>query len=118
MRRAALFLVLCACSATDERPAQLAYIQEAIFIPSCATSNCHSTLTQAAGLDLEGLTAGELRAELVFRTLVYPSDPAASPLVGWLRGGPEVPARMPPDAPLPEADIQLVERWIAAGAPE
>jgi hypothetical protein len=24
--------------------------------------------------------------------------------------------RMPPDRPLPEADIRLVERWILAGA--
>ena len=26
--------------------------------------------------------------------------------------------RMPPDCPLPEADIELVERWILNGAPE
>jgi hypothetical protein len=25
--------------------------------------------------------------------------------------------RMPPDRPLPEADIRLIERWIRAGAP-
>jgi hypothetical protein len=118
MTRASLFVLLCACSAADERPARLAYIQEAIFIPSCATSNCHSTLTRVAGLDLEGLTPGELRAELIFRTLVYAGDPAASPLLGWLRGDEGVPVRMPPDAPLPAADIELVERWIAAGAPE
>jgi len=24
--------------------------------------------------------------------------------------------RMPPDAPLPEADITLIDRWIQAGA--
>jgi|KBSSwiStaDraftv2_1062776.scaffolds.fasta_scaffold1075653_2 hypothetical protein len=118
MRRAVLLVLVCACSGTDERPARLAYLQEAIFIPSCTTASCHSTLTRSAGLDLEQPDAAELRAELLFRSLIYPGFPQASPLVGFLRGGEGVPFRMPPDSPLPEADIQLVERWITDGAPE
>jgi hypothetical protein len=48
------------------------------------------------------------------RPLVVAFDPAESRLVNMLRarGAP----RMPPDRPLPEADIELVERWILDGA--
>ena len=48
------------------------------------------------------------------RALVTPYDPDGSRVVNMLRarGAP----RMPPDRPLPEADIRLVERWILNGA--
>jgi len=49
-----------------------------------------------------------------FGAFVVPMDPDASQLVHLLRGD-EI-ARMPPDAPLADADIVLVEQWIAAGA--
>jgi hypothetical protein len=118
VRRALPLVLLCACVAdVDDRPATLSYLAPRIFRPSCATASCHSTLSRAAGLDLETADLATLRAELVFRTLVYPGQPEGSPLVNFLRGE-DVPLRMPPDAPLPEADIQLVERWIAEGAPE
>ena len=45
-----------------------------------------------------------------------PYDPAGSRVVNMLRAR-DAP-RMPPDRPLPEADIELVERWILNGAPE
>ena len=120
MRRAALpLLVLAACGGdVDDRPATLGYLAPAILRPACATAACHSSQTRAAELDLELDDLRVLRADLVFRTLIYPGQPEGSPLIGFLRGGTNVPFRMPPDAPLPEADIQLVERWIAAGAPE
>ena len=48
------------------------------------------------------------------RNFVVPGDPDASKLVHMLRG--DETERMPPDAPLPDADIELIERWIRAGA--
>ena len=48
------------------------------------------------------------------RPLVTPYDPAGSRVVNMLRAR-DAP-RMPPDRPLPEADIELVERWILNGA--
>ena len=48
------------------------------------------------------------------RPLVTPYDPSQSLLVHMLRA--QGAARMPPDRPLPEADIELVERWILNGA--
>ncbi len=46
---------------------------------------------------------------------VRPGQPDRSKLVYLLRGD-DVPRRMPPDIPLPEKDIELVERWILEGA--
>ncbi len=37
-----------------------------------------------------------------------------SPLLYLLNG--EGALRMPPDGPLPQADIDLIDRWIKAGA--
>jgi hypothetical protein len=48
------------------------------------------------------------------RSLVVPFDPAQSRLVQMLRA--QDAPRMPPDRPLPEADIRLIESWILSGA--
>jgi hypothetical protein len=47
--------------------------------------------------------------------MVIPYNPEQSRLVNVLRG--RGASLMPPDRPLPEADIRLIERWIRAGAP-
>ena len=49
-----------------------------------------------------------------FRPLVTPFNAEQSRIVNMLRA--RGAARMPPDRPLPEADIQLVEKWIRNGA--
>jgi len=50
----------------------------------------------------------------MFRPLVTPYDPSQSRLIDVLRGRGAPP--MPPDRPLDEADIRLVEDWILNGA--
>lgn len=109
--------------------------------PSCATASCHGPAAAVAGLDfstedrgytsLTGLwiwivdPTGSLQDGCQIshdtivcprqrRPLVVPFDPAQSRLVHMLRA--EGAPRMPPDRPLPEADIRLVETWIANGA--
>jgi hypothetical protein len=52
--------------------------------------------------------------DLVVRRFVVPGDPAST-LMSLLEGDER--RRMPPDAPLPAADIELIRRWIEAGAP-
>ena len=52
--------------------------------------------------------------EYMERPLVTPYDPAGSRVVNMLRA--RNAPRMPPDRPLPELDIELVERWILNGA--
>jgi hypothetical protein len=82
-----------------------------------------------AGLDLSTAEAGykdlmeqklprpsnapETRSN-VPRQLIIPGNPAQSRVVNMLRAFGA--ARMPPDRPLAEADIALIEEWILAGA--
>ncbi len=96
-------LALAACGSADDRPVTFSYIHAAIILPNCATSGCHSTLTQTAGVDLESPVSA--------RTVFLNVDNAHVDIVPLLKGQtPEY--RMPPDQPLPDADINLIDRWI------
>lgn len=101
-------------SASDDRPAKWSFIQPAIIQPSCATASCHSAVAARAGVVLEGRETA--RATLLDRHFVIPSQPEASGVLNLMRAT-QVP-RMPPDFPLPPADIQLIEQWIRDGAPD
>jgi hypothetical protein len=136
----ALLCALSACGGPD-RPATWAYISPVIFQPSCATSSCHSRAAAVAGLDFSdpdrgyssltrlwvwivdrtkegtpgcGHADGTIVCERLYRPLVTPYDPSQSRLVNMLRA--RNAPRMPPDRPLDEADIKLVENWILSGA--
>lgn len=142
---AALALSAAACGQVDDRPADWSYISPAIMQPACASASCHSPAAAAAGLDFStpergytsltqlyvwiavasdagappggvpcGHVAGTLVCEEPFRRLVTPYDPAGSRLVNLLRARDAT--RMPPDRPLTEPDIALIERWILNGA--
>ena len=132
------------CSQADNRPAEWAYISPALFQPNCATTSCHSPAAAVSGLDFStphngyqsltqlwvwvvfspdaatpsgtpcATTNGTHVCEEKQRPLVTPYDPAGSRVVNMLRA--RNAPRMPPDRPLPEADIELVERWILNGA--
>src|SRR3954447_12860339 len=105
--------VLGGCGGTmDARPPKWSYISPAIIQPSCATASCHSTIADRAGVVLDDTKAS--RSLLLTRNFVIPGDPATSEMVTLMRAVGS--RRMPPDFALPEADIQLVERWIVAGA--
>jgi hypothetical protein len=137
-------LLLVGCGSADSRPAEWDFISPALFEPNCATSSCHSPAAAVSGLDFsspdtgyKSLTAlwsweviqpdaaapggvacsmvnGTLVCEQQLRPLVTPYDPDGSRVVNMLRAR-DAP-RMPPDRPLPEADIRLVERWVFNGA--
>jgi cytochrome c len=125
MRPALLPLVLLAAgaagvaacgSSTDDRPATFSYISTAILVPNCATSGCHSKIASTGGVVLDNrldaytsLVGADARGNFVI-----PGDPDRSQLMKLLRG--DQIWRMPPDGPLPEADILLIERWILDGA--
>ena len=123
----------------DPRPAVWAYIAPVIMQPSCATQSCHSRAAAVAGLDfsdpdrgftsLTGLRVwvvdpmggagcmsyrGQTVCQRDFRPLITPFNPEQSRLVNMLRA--RGARRMPPDRPLTEADIRLVEKWIRNGA--
>lgn len=108
--------LLAGCVLEDDRPARWSVISDAIIQPSCGTAACHSALAETADVVLDSREAGY--SALVYSSasagpFVRPGDPD-SPLLYLLRGD-EV-TRMPPDAPLPPADIALIEEWILAGA--
>src|SRR5262249_42517771 len=131
-------LLALGCGA-DDRPAVWEYISPVIMQPNCASASCHSRAAAAAGIDFSdpdrgytsltalktwivdpsGTTgcrpmAGTVVCQRNFRPLITPYNPEQSRLVNMLRArGAE---RMPPDRPLNQADIELVERWISNGA--
>jgi hypothetical protein len=121
----ALALTVAACAEADDRPARWSYLQPAIIAPGCATATCHSAASAVAGLDLSSRTGaytfltGRICGEPLLpgsppRNYVDPGSPEYSQLVYQLRGIGRT--RMPPDTPLPEVEIALIERWIAEGA--
>jgi hypothetical protein len=119
---AALVIGLAACGDVDERPAKWSYISATIIQPSCATARCHSKGAAVFGLQLDTVAGGyvalvgspAMPGEPTGRNFVVPGDPDASKLMWMLRGVES--QRMPPDEPLPEGDIELIEQWIRDGA--
>ena len=97
--------------AIDDRPTKWSFISATIIEPTCATANCHSAITQRASVDLSERDVGY--KTLVDRRFVLPGDTTESSAVLYLMNG-QGSLRMPPDAPLPGADIDLISRWITA----
>jgi hypothetical protein len=106
----------------DDRPAQWSFISPTIIEPACATVNCHSAITHQGGVDLSNSTIGYqtlvgtkmVTGDAGMTYYVYPGYPQYSALITLFNAVGSI--RMPPDNPLPEADIQLISRWISDGA--
>jgi len=105
--------VLGCAAGPDDRPTSWAYVHAAVIAPSCATSSCHSSLATTAGVALDDRDAAY--QVLIDRGYVVPGDPSST-LMFLLEGDER--QRMPPDAPLPATDVELVRAWIEAGAPK
>lgn len=119
-------LLAGACGTTDDRPRTLAYITDTILAPTCASAECHSAFKRQVGDEFDTVDAA--RRSIVGNGLVLPddiADPSSSFLIQSLtvgtlsildpKSGTKV--RMPYDAPMPDADIDLIKAWIADGAP-
>lgn len=119
------------CGGEDDRDPVWRYISPVIIQPNCATSSCHSKGTAVAGLDFSTAddghvslltlevapSSGAVNGDVLpprSRPLVQPGNPDQSRVVHLLRAAET--RRMPPDRPLAEADIVLIERWILNGA--
>jgi hypothetical protein len=108
-----------------EQHADLAWIQQKVFTPSCATAMCHAGAEPEVGLTLE---AGRALTNLVNKNAstvagwvrVVPGDLGTSYLMvalGRVEGPPPRDGFMPIGAePLCAAKLDAVERWILAGA--
>ncbi|WP_326523907.1 hypothetical protein [Sphingomonas sp.] len=121
-----LMATLAACDDASDRPADWGYVHAAILEPSCATARCHSKAAAQAAVDLS--TSAAAYAVLTGRVcgapplpgepignFVRPGHPESSRLMYLLRG--ERTTIMPPDVPLPDGEIAVIERWILEGAP-
>ena len=100
-------------SSVDERPAKWSFISASIVEPGCATVSCHSAISQRGGVDLHAREVGFYM--LINGFYVIPNLPDQSTVVSLMNA--EGALRMPPDVPLPQADIALIETWITDGAP-
>jgi hypothetical protein len=113
-----LVVTLAGCgSATDDRPVQWSYVYPAIIEPSCATASCHSDIVRRSGVNLGDQDTAY--SQLLTRHFVIQNaDPAKavtdSELIYLLNA--QGARRMPPDFALPKDDIDLITKWIAAGA--
>ncbi len=100
----------------DPDPPTWSYLSTTVVQPNCATALCHSGSAATAGVALDDRESGYrslLQAEP--EPFVRPFEPQNSRLL-YLLDGFEVDRRMPPDSPLPAAEVELVKRWICAGA--
>jgi hypothetical protein len=105
-------LLVAACGTTpDERPVTIEVVSLSILAPTCGQVQCHSTSTHLQGYAFD--TLAEARTSLA--KIVKPGDPDRSKLVDVLHETGD--KRMPPDSPLNDEDIALIEAWINAGAP-
>ncbi len=78
--------------------------------PNCGQVQCHSTTTNLEGYAFDTLDAAKKSLNRLAGTTL-----ANSELVEVLHADGD--KRMPPDSPLADEDIALVEAWIEAGRP-
>ena len=96
-------------------------IQDTVFTPICTA--CHLGAAAPRGLRLDAANSYALlvnvaSVEVPALQRVTPGNPDMSYLVQKIEGTAAVGARMPlGGAPLPQDRIDLIRRWIAAGAP-
>jgi len=122
MKRLVLIAVLLggACGATDDRPRTLEYITQTILAPTCAAAQCHSAFKQEVGDEFDTVEA--TRLSIAANSLVDTDTPMESTLYKSITTGVPsrsditVKVRMPFDAPMPDADVQLILAWIEDGA--
>lgn len=109
-----------ACGVDDDRPATLEYITQTILEPTCAAAECHSAFKMEVGDQFDTVEA--TRRSIISNGLVDPGSPGSSFLYRSITIG--VPSmidfgttvRMPIEAPMPDADVALIAKWIAEGA--
>jgi hypothetical protein len=100
---------------TDTRPETADYIIQAILVPFCGRAGCHTSETQPHNLAFDTIDdeLAAMKSSDRDMVLVVPGDPSRSELVTILSESGRI---MPPDSPLPQADIDLISRSVADGA--
>ena len=121
IRLAAAALVTLAvgssCDDPSSRNADWEFIHAAIIVPSCATSSCHSSLAKTAGIVLDDVDESYdllVKGSGSEPAYVVPGNVDTSALLYLLEANYRT--LMPPDGPLPDADVDLIRAWIEQGA--
>ena len=96
-------------------------IQASVLTPDCATSGCHAGGNPSAGLNLEeansyAMLVGIQSSQNAALQRVEAGDPDNSYLVQKLEGTASSGQQMPPGAPLPQSEIDVIRQWITDGA--
>jgi len=116
-RACAVVLALLVGCASEPQPETADYIIEAILVPYCGRAGCHTAETQPHNLAFDTIDNALAAMKAMGRDnmiLVVPGDPSRSRLVTVLTDASRI---MPPDSPLPDADIKLISDWVGSGAP-
>lgn len=104
-----------------DAPPTLVDVQERVLGPSCSFSACHGSEGAKRGLDLSSVDASlaslvEVAAEEPGWVRVVPGSPDESLLLAVLEGPVGTAQQMPPGFGLDAEGVDLVRRWIEAGA--
>ena len=116
-------IALAACGGTDpmETPPTFTNVQTRVFNLSCNISrSCHVGSSAAGVLNLEDPAYARLMRPAVAdptKMLVVPGDPDHSYIMDKLLNRNVGNLYMPPTGMIEMERIDLVKRWIAAGAP-
>ena len=117
-------IALAACGTEiDQRPRSVQYITEAILAPNCGNAQCHSSFRNAYNYTFD--TVEKAREHLLAPeglvgaiTLNNRDEPQGDGVSSFLYAVlTRNVNRMPYDQSLPDADIDLLVRWIDFGAP-
>lgn len=118
-------MMLGACGTTeDDRPRTIEYVTTAILRPSCANAQCHSSFVAAGPTFPDGTKVSYIfdtveNAQQSMQGIVVPNDADSSILYQVLirSAFPDGSfPRMPYDAPLADANKELIKDWINTGA--
>jgi hypothetical protein len=119
MRLAIIAFLLAGCG-PDEEPATFTRVQSEVFSISCVASVCHTGSAPAEMMNLTGDAYDDIvdvpSVQAPDKVRVKPGDPDGSYLLDKLLGKQMIGDQMPVGVPLEEERIDLVRRWIAAGA--
>jgi len=112
MRRfASCALLVAACGTTDPRPPTVEVIATEILAPSCGQVQCHSTSTMTSGYAFDTLATAKVALKRMTGGTGGGRNHSLMQVITETGG-----KRMPPDSPLDDADITLIEAWISGGA--
>jgi WD40 repeat protein len=106
---------VCSARATDKKPAKITYEQHVMPLFREKCFSCHGPDRKSSGLRLDSYTS--VKTGGASGEAIKPGDPDNSLLYKLVthQAEPHMPPKSPP---LPKECLDLIQQWIAGGAPE